>query len=303
MFINNPTNFSSMWEDLIFEYTRTDETDLLIEIQDARTDELLGVKKLYSSKEISLNVAPIFFSTMMPVPEYFSTLTFGSTTYGFPKILLTDGEFSSDALYFTYAKEQVSERDMLTTMPLSRILRPGECDLIYFVTPEQSAVRFIILGVNFENDVNEEIMSISSNGSDQVVILNIAADEFIKSYDIITVEADNSDQIYTVNYTLCEQIPNSYRVAWISQSGSIEQYTFPQVVSKSYLSSGATTKTLLSSYGSQAEVEALAQIVSSPKVWHFEDGEFTEIEVLTTEVEILKQGVLSVTTIKIQENG
>jgi hypothetical protein len=87
-------------------------------------------------------------------------------------------------------------------------------------------------------------------------------------------------------------------LAWLSDLGSIERYTFPVIAkverksekrvistlenSRVVASETELLVSLYSRYEPQKTVEALAQIASSTKVWVEQNGEFSEVKVLTS---------------------
>ncbi len=304
MFINIPNNFSSLWGELIYEYNSTEEKDIVIEILDTESEETLGVKKFYSSSSAQLNLAPILFETALPKS---SQLQFSSTitaAYGFPSVSLTDGDSSCETRTFTFADSSISAPATLSSMPENRLLCAGERDIITIVAKEASQLSYTITGTRSSDGESVTLQKSNYSISSQAIQHSIVADSYSSTYQAIYYTLYyGSEAIATRNYSLSSEAAAGYRVAWLSKRGSIEHYTFPIIEEQNYLSSGATTRTLRSAYGTAEEVEALSEIISSPCVWRVSGDEYSAIEILTTEQQIRSLGELMIVTIKVQENG
>lgn len=304
MFINIPNNFASMWGELNFEYSCTDDTDIVIEIINDVTDETIGVKKFYSSSSAKVNVAPLIFDSMLPEATSRTTSGISLPSTGFPRIRVTADSTSSDTLQFTYATEQVQAPSLLTTLPTNRLLYAGESDQVAVAAPKGTALTYKLYCDPISSGTTQYYSSGygSIDGGARVFTLN--ADEFNdKYYSATLIFLSDDEEIDRVNYSLSGDSTPGYRVAWLSTQGSIEHYTFPFVAEQSRLSSGGVTKSLRSAYGTAEQIEALSEIVSSSKVWRVDGQSYTPIEVVTTEQIISKDGALSIANIKILENG
>ncbi len=303
MFINSPNNFASIWNELIFEWQESEPSDILIEIINDRTDESIGVKKFYSSSSAKINIAPMLFKSMMPTASKNSTTGAVNPSTGFPRVVLQVGDTQSPTLYFTYAKEQAEEDMILRTMPANRILYADECDQITMIGAEGELIVFTLRGIEHGQEEYSTIRSYYTSIDGGVRVFHLLASEWVNTYKTISVDCiSGTTTLGTITYSLESQAASGYRVAWLSQRGSIEHYTFPIVASSSQLSSGKHSKTLRSAYGTAEEIEAISEIISSPLVWRVEAGEYTQIEVDTTEQSIQNEGVLAIVNIKILEN-
>ncbi len=304
MFINIPNNFSSMWGELTYESSCTDTTDILIEILDSSSDESLGVKKFYSSTSAKINPAPMLFDLMLPDVEKLDFTSSVTAATGFPLLALSDGEEQSEERIFTYSKSDLSAPAVLYTMPTSRLLHEDECDVVTFVAEEGSQIEYELWGVAIDDSSEQLILCEEITVSNCAMQFGIAAADYTSLYSALylTLSCDGQ-QLALLSYSLVQSNPSGYRVAWISSAGGIEHYTFPTIISQTYNSSGETIKSLRSAYGRAAEVEALSEILTSPKVWRVQGGDYSLIEVETTEQQIRSEGALMVTTLTVKENG
>ncbi len=305
MFINTPENFSSMWSELTFEYSTTEDSDIELTVIDTTTSETLGVKKFYSSSTAKINIAPMLLDSMMPTPVRKSSSILTTSDSGFPsiRVVAQDGSSSGDKI-FTYAKEVVATPALLTSQPLERILYPTECDSVAIVAPEGGSLKYQLWA--YPRDESAVILLqtglASVNGGARVFYIN--ADQYAEDYKMVSVELIwGTTTVGIVHYTLEREPTAGYRVAWISSKGSIEHYTFPVVVDKSVDSDAAVSYSLRSAYSTSERHEALSEIISSPKVWRATESGYTQIECTTDELYVRQDGALSIANIKVKENG
>ena len=104
-----------------------------------------------------------------------------------------------------------------------------------------------------------------------------------------------------MRYSVKPQRKGATRMAWISDSGAIEYYTFPlshktshSVEKQAVLTHegfcsvrgrSRETNSLSSRFEPSATIAALAQITSAPKVWLERNGAYELVEVETYELE------------------
>lgn len=289
----------------MYEYSSTTAGDIEIEIVETSTNETVGVKKFYSTSSAKVNVAPLLFDRYFPQPRRSEQVQLDGYFGGFPTIQLTaQGESTTQERTFTYAAQRCEAPKILTTMPLERILRRGECDTLTILAEEGAVVSYRLAGTPIEQWTESMTMTDGMVCGAGAIMLRIPADRFITYYSTLLVSIYVDDVLIgSVNYALSDDCSAGYRVAWLSSQGSIEHYTFPVVAEKAHLSSGATTFELRSVYGREVEIEALSEIVSSTGCWSANSTDYTRIDVLTTEQPIRRDGALMIANIKVRENG
>lgn len=304
MVINTPSNYSSMWEELTYTYSNETAEDVVVQIIDSRSSEVIGVKKLYSCDNFSLDIAPLIFDSMLPQPRVVSnTLLDVVSSSGFPKIALKVGSTTTAASGFTYATEQVEAPSVLTTMPQQRMLYAGEFDSIWVTSTEGLMGTFTVKGYSSDDGSLKVSEGYSCGSSDLGAILHLCADAYNSTCDSLIVSyLEGGEAVKTINYTLLPEPSSGYRLAWISSSGSIESYTFPIVSDISRSSSGKLCKTLRSAYGSREEIEALSEITNSLVTWRVDEDGYTQISVEPSEQPIIQDGALAIITLKIEQD-
>ena len=136
----------------------------------------------------------------------------------------------------------------------------------------------------------------------EISLLAISIDDFdsdIASLDI-TLYCEK-EEFGKLHYTVVPPLKNATRLAWLSECGTIEQYTFPISHKVKYATEKQSvltndgicsahhktkqTTSLCSRFESRAVIEALAKIICAPKVWAKHEKGYELVEVATTNIE------------------
>ncbi|MFR9649968.1 MAG: hypothetical protein SNJ33_06240 [Rikenellaceae bacterium] len=304
MFTSYPDSGDSLWSPLIYNYETTSESDLEFIIINQVVEDDTYVKKLYDATSASINVAPLFRYSSMPKLTA-RTTNFYAATDGYASVVTYCQGNASSQRIFTLAKEPVSYGDMMTSMPLDRLISPGESDIIrLFTTPNQSVTAYV-LAIDQEDVTNSAMLGDYSLQGDHDGVVDFVfqcPDVDNESVRVIIKYSDNTAIItyYLTNY---DNLGESVRLAWLSSAGSIEHHTFPIVRDKSIYRDGTYHYTLLSAYAPELYIESIAGIVSSSMVWIIEDEEYRRIEVESEVAPIKDNGSLSYLELKIVDNG
>ncbi len=305
MFINIPENYSSLRGELIYDYSISEPEDIVIEVKDSDSGELLGVKKFYSTTSASINVAPIILADI-DSREVVTQANFSTGVGYLRSVTLSVGETSSEERTFTISEQEESLLQFVTTMPKARILGAGECDNLLVLSPkyETLAISIALTPIDDQGEVVSWPFATYGNSLDKV--FTVCADNFNSNYQaaVVTLKSNNEtfDEIYYL-FSDSDENQGGYRIAWLSKRGSIEFYTLPLVSEVLHKSDGSIERQLRSAYGTREEMEALMGILSSERVWGVVDDEFAEIEVITTESTLLEAGALQLLNLRIKENG
>jgi hypothetical protein len=163
-------------------------------------------------------------------------------------------------------------------MPERRSISRGEIDeLLLLVERDDNLVARI------ETDTNDYI-HLDYTTVSGAVILAISPDDFNTDVRSIDVEIQqNGFPLASLHYTLRAEHEGSRRLAWLSEEGSIERYTFPVVTKRVcradklhigvgenrrvVRSSSESEMSLISRYEPCAMIESLARIIAATKVW------------------------------------
>ncbi len=272
------SDFTPLHQGLFFGIDTESDTpsDLVVEIIDATTNEILASQQLRGVVTAEVNVAPY----ITPFTEYAPT-SYGVS--GFREAptracaIRVGEELSNILLVSTNKKPQVLPA-MVTSMPKMRSISREESDELLFLVEREDN---IVARIKTDTDDCVDLDYTTVSGA---VVLSISPDDLDSNSHSIDVEIlRNGEHLISLNYTLLPKHKGSYRLAWISEEGSIERYTFPIVAKRmcksnkleigvgenrrTVRSSSESEVALISRYEPCATIESLARIVSSARVW------------------------------------
>ncbi len=323
MFTQTPNNLSSLYSELIYSYTSSSTGDKTLQIYEDETDELLGVKKFYSTNTAQLNITPHIRPYAMPTIDYYSTGFI--TPYRNCNVVVyvkavEDNSYSTPR-QFTLSRGGIDGVGVVSSLPMQRTISDGESEQIYisaeagdqisiverrYVSDASDSYERPYLSGEFSHTLDSSVTYGSTVSDGQIEIFNFVASSNKSSEGQIEkielVISRNSEEIGTVVYNVVESTEESVRLAWISDSGSIEHYTFP-IVKESVMDdeSGLSVK-LTSAFEGYATRVALSQIVRSPMVWMFGDGFYEEVSVVDSELSVASLSYLGTVDITIACN-
>lgn len=195
---------------------------------------------------------------------------------------------------------------LLTALPLVRLIGGQECDEITMLTPADCTVTVTAEGAG---DGTAQSFRITSAG---IHLLRLDMREF-PGAERVTVDAGVCGK---VQYTVIAPPRDAVRIAWRSEAGSIEQYTFPTELTaeiaaskqRAYGSEGTIVtaaqseqrRLLRSAYETQEMLTTLSGILTSPQVWITEGDRYTPVDVLTEHAVVRRHGAMSSLEIEVR---
>ncbi len=311
MFTSYPQNYQSLYSQLIYRYEEAAESDITLFITDSTSDELIGVKKFYSTTTAQLNIAPIIRPYALPsVVVAESGFVEGSNAGAIEVAVSDDDDNATESRIFTLSLYDESEVGLLSVFePLQRVISIGESDLLTLRVdaslPINVAQRQYLYGG--ESPIVEQDYSCEAKQSGVALFNFVAQELFDTAGDVlerIELEVTQGDEVVAlVTYNVIDEPREPIRVAWISQRGSIEHYTFPAVAQRTVASDSTVELTLNSAFESFDVREALAHIVKAAKVWLWIDGEYCDATVGSDEVELSARAAFATVEIKLSYKG
>ena len=269
-------------------------SDLVVEVVDVATDEVVAVQQLRGVIEAHVNIAPYLnrFAERTPHVGLYSVFAEAPTaTY---KICVGDSE--SEAVVVSVNRDAVSRPALVTTLPTSRTISYGESDELLLITEAGDTIE-----VSITTDADAEL-SVEHTTSGGATIFMLSTEEFSPNTKTIDVKLWlNGEEWHELHYRVVPAYRGAIRLAWLSDKGSVEQYTFLTATRAKHKSEKQTiatpsnrrvvqsnfehTVSLTSRYEPRRVVDALSQIVRSPRVW-IKDGEhLTEVEVMSSDID------------------
>ena len=290
-------NFSPLHEGVRFGIdTESDiPIDFNVEIIDVIADEVVATKLVRSTISTVVNIAPYITLADTYTPSLERYIHFVDIPTAAYKIRIDDIE-SEEIVVSVNRNRMYYVPAIATSFPLTRQIAYGESDEVMMMVPKESSIHVEIVTDNddtFEFDYTSE---------GEMVSIVISPDEFsteMQHFDVTLY--CNDEDLGTLHYKVASHPKKSVRLAWLSNSGAIEQYTFP-CVSKSVIaaekrnfmtsdgvcsvrSQAKQTLTLCSQFEPRATIEALADLIAASKVWIKLDEDWKLVEVTTSQVE------------------
>ncbi len=307
-----PQNFTPAEEGLLFGFSTESEEplDVEIEIVEGDDDTVVGIQKLYQVKEGVVNIAPYVtrFNNRKPCVGKGAVRGLEALESMCYKIRI--GEVESESIRVSPLRRKVHPVEVVTSMPERREIALGECDeVVLSVEPNME--------VEADISCNKESVLYTMVSNDGLVRFLFSPDEFgASSAKADVVLTANGNIVKELEYRVQPRRKRSLRLAWISEAGAIERYTFPMAYSQSSratkrriegcegvevvaLSAEESVK-VVSYHEPRTTIEALSEIVSSPAVWVEVEGELRKVDILTSEVEYSKLGQLDRITLEVR---
>lgn len=297
-FTSLPAAYSSFRDPLIYTFdTESDQAqDVTFSIIDRADSSVIGTKTLYGVTSGQIDIAPYLRSAAVPtLPDSIEECGEVETSTIIKVQVKAEGVTSSSRAFIAARIDQEGAYEPLMAQHLYRTLSRDEFDLIsYFCFPDilvEVVVEF------FGSDYESLTISPQAGGQRSIAITAKGREwcDAMKATLYVDGEATT-----VVEYEIKENLRASRRVAWLNRHLSPEIYTFP--LRKSHLVE-ATRKQmesiwgkeaaaleaegelkLISAYEPEAQIEALSEIVASPRVWLVSGCELQGVELKTERI-------------------
>jgi hypothetical protein len=291
------SNFTPRQQGIFFaiDTERDEPTDIVVEIINCEENKVVAMQTLRNVTTAKVNIAPyINFPTHYESGECQELSFMDMPTF---RYAIRVEEIESEEVVLTVNRTEIEELPaIVTSQPLSRHISLGEYDEMLIVAEPYSEFR-----AEITTDLGESV-SVEQYCTSGVTVLTIPTEEFdpaTRSFDL-RIEC-GGEEIGAIHYAIAPHHKGAVRMAWLSDEGTIERYTFP-ISSRSFRSVSKRTTSMLkgeissqcnakqsitvcSRYESTATINALAQIVHSPKVWVEQANARRSVEVITSSIE------------------
>lgn len=199
---------------------------------------------------------------------------------------------------FRAALDPVTLPAICSALPPTRLIAPSECDEITIVAADPC--RVTVTADSSGKLTTEEFRA--PEGGVQCFRLAVAdypeAEEFT-----LTIEG-----LCTLRYLITPAVEGAVRLAWRTQQGAIEHYTFPLVdpirllvdKERAYTSEGYSLTSvgveerwvLHSAYETAEAMRPLSELLYAEQVWRVGEAGYEPIDLVTEESELKQQGLL-----------
>ncbi len=270
-------------------------TNIIVEIVDSLTSEVIATKLLRGVTSAKVNIAPYLsrFEERKPMQNLCTSIS--GAPYAEYKVRVDDIE--SEAVMVSVNNiEAENTPTIISAMPNTRRISYGESDEVLIISKEG---RNICAEITADNG---EQLNIEHHATTGANILTISTEDFgANTHSLDVVLRCDGEEFGSLHYQVTAPIKTSTRLAWLSDKGSIERYTFPVSYEvKHTVEKGAILTTdgvqtthcrtkqniaLASRFEPTETIAALAGIASSTKVWWECNGELKSVEVTTRSIE------------------
>lgn len=296
LFISIPNDFSSFNKPLKYYFQAgAEKQDVEIKIISHLTNEVIGSQMLYGITEGEIDIAPYVRQKMrLTMPNRVKEC--GEVELGQNIIVRVEanGVPSSERRFIAADVEDIGFR-LLTSQLHHRTMACDEFDIISWVA---SYVSVEVVVESFGKSNDRVVITPTQGGQRAVAITAQGLGEDTDELRVtIMTDGYAAEQI---TYEIKSNLRGARRLAWLNEFQAPEQYTFPLrkgVLVKSTrkhmeslwgreaaaLESENELK-LISAYEPAAQIKALANILSSKRVWLVEGGKLQSVNLLTDRV-------------------
>lgn len=310
--VSRPDDFTPVKEGLIFVVESDEESDFEVIIFDAQSEEEVGRKVIYGTTRAVVDIAPYVANMdvlMMPKKGVSALQT--TPIAGYMIVVQTETDaVESDVVW-------VSNNLVKEAEGIHSIFPTEECREIAYGDDDDLKIKAPYAGpiaVEVIADTGDSCSYNIHSGSGEAVF-HLSTRMFDESVERIVVDIYCDDEfLQSIDYEIVPRYPRSTRLMWLSAEGVLEHYTFAVEQSrklvakqkKSFVGTAGQTSSCNSAVQlklgtkrcSERELEALATIITAPKVWIEQADGYLEAEVLDNEAVISRfseVGELSIT--------
>lgn len=288
----------SFQEPLLYAFeTQTEAHDVEVKIKNAHTDQVLGSKLLYGAVAGEIDIAPYLRQALsVELPDGVEECGRVELPQQIEVRVEVDGVASPLRQFIAAKVEPQQSWQLLSSQIGHRTMARDEFDIIgYFAQPDV----VVEVVVESQGKGSERLtLDVSSGGQYAVAVTAKGMGEGVDELKV-TFRVDGTVQA-EIYYAIKPNLKGARRLAWLNEHRCPELYTFPLrkgVLVKAVrrhmesvwgreaaaLESENELK-LISAYEPQAQIEALARILFSPKLWLVEGGKPQSVNLLTDRV-------------------
>ena len=272
----------------------SEPSDLMVEVVDVATNEVVAVQQLRGVTEAQVNIAPYLNRFAERAPRVGAYSMFAEAPTAIYQIRV--GNITSEVIVVSVNRDAVSQPSLVTTLPTSRVISRGESDELLLIAEAGDTLEASI-ATDAGDDISVEYVT---SGGATIFLLSTA--ELSPSAKTLDVKLSlNGEEWLELHYRVAPAYKGAVRMAWLSEEGSVEQYTFLTAtraklqVDKQTIATQSNRRvvqshfeqsvSLISRYEPRSVIDALSQIVCSPRVWIIEGESLTEVEVKSSAID------------------
>ena len=313
-FTSLPEAYSSFREPLLYAFTTESSTprDVEIKIIDCADNQVIGRKRLYGVTEGEVDIAPYLRSTMQPsLPTAIETCGEVDTSTIIRVIVEADGVASAPKRFIAAKIDFDAMYMLLTSQQQHRTMAHDEFDIIPYFSWPDIVVKF---DVEFIGNGTELITISPPAGGQRAIAVTARGREGVDAIRV-TMKVEGSP-VEVIEYELKPNLRSARRVAWLNTQLSPEIYTFPlrkgvliestrRHMESVWGSEAAKVEShnelkLLSAYEPEKQIKAIAEILSSPRLWLIEGSTVQGVRLTTDRVMVAPNNGMSIVEVDIR---
>lgn len=286
-------NDGASWDSALcyaIETESSNPSDVVVEIVDAISGELMGVRRLYGITEAEIDIAPYVRRAIGVATLSTATLQLSPSAR---KVVVRVGDVEAPVRLYYRATIDLSRPHIISSMEHQRVVGCGE--VIRYTLYAKREVRVTVSDKSLLSPVR--FAALDTFGLP--VELAIDTSSYKGDSVPITVEitCDNLE-VYTMDYAVMEPSAGGCRLAWYNSDGGIECYTFPRVIRSSIestlmtqihgaiprLRTAAVRYRLISAMERSKEIERILGIVLSPDIFECNGKECRSVKLLSRNI-------------------
>lgn len=303
---STPADYAGAFSDVIYRLADVvPEQTIEVSVLGEQTTDVLGIKRYRGQSEYAVNISNYVRRKMDVTPAYRNYCGTYTPEGRLARARIKVGSTLTPLCHFTSGIKAAGAGELLSDAPFDMRLAKGELDELTFRGSTDRPI-FVYGFLNKGSKVHEMVFGFGAQG-DVVLILVNADDVALNSkytklgtwdaYSQLEVCIEKNSKLVPVRrYALRPQTNDSVRMCWVNKYGMLDYYTFVKTRSgvatdkkKVYTSGGYKSYdpcaerfiAVESGYENEETLQWLLGIVSSPRVWAYAKGAFTEMDVVT----------------------
>ncbi len=271
-----PPFYASMQGELPYRFTANSEPETVLSV--LKDDTVIASKRYYDTYAAQIDVAPIIRKHLRFAPPQSTEMLYEQTDRRLAITVAVDGTTSETRCFISTSRPR-NFTGFLTSMPWKRIIRRGDVDELTLLSI--GTLQFSIHGSQLGNVLYSETRTETNKKQLHFRFNPEQFPDYTRFYVQLYEDEELIDQI---EYVVAEPLPNGCRLAWRTDAGSVEHYTFP--ISRDNV--------LISAFEPKGMIEALRELTDAPQVWRTSDGvTYEEVEVVRDKSKVVRHGSLS----------
>lgn len=304
LFSEVPDDFGSVFGELVYILTGIPEgTTADAEVFTTRSDVPVGVKRLLGGEQVPVDISCYMRRLLAPVPIAGGGAGFAVDEGRCVTAAVKCTDEMSPVRTFTGAVRELSEYEVLTTLPMRRTIAWEESDEISLLVP-RCVMTWSWTACGREAYVYESPEYTAARG---IVTLTVGMPALREELAAAGVSPDGvtglkvtvrcgGESVAEVQYDLCRRPAGAVRLCWFNEMGALDYHTFGHAAAESvdasrevfrsrsgYAAASVSLEvrtTLWSGYLPRLWTEGLARIPASPLVWRAAEEAFVPVDVL-----------------------